>query len=99
IIRNLSLLLFPRPLLTFIVTLQFRWMGDLRFTWGALKCILQGKRYSCQIAVKIEQNNLQTIKESYRNSQQNSTAAGSTANDTISGSIADTYGSVNDEVP
>ncbi|CAG8544669.1 5931_t:CDS:2 [Paraglomus occultum] len=78
-------------------TEHLRWMGDLRFTWGALKCILQGKRYSCEIAVKIEQDNLQTIKESYRNSQQNSNAAGPPANDTISGSIADTYGSVNDE--
>ncbi|CAG8455818.1 9277_t:CDS:10 [Paraglomus brasilianum] len=80
-------------------TEHLRWMGDLRFTWGALKYILQGKRYSCQIAVKVEENDIQTIKESYRNSQQNSKAAVPSAKDTISGSIIDTYGSVNDSVP
>ncbi|CAG8454601.1 4042_t:CDS:2 [Ambispora gerdemannii] len=94
-----------------IGTEHLRWMGDTRFTYGSLKCIMQGRRYPCELAVKLSEKDLSVIKEQYRNSYNNNESSTnennnsttendiSDTNNHVYGSIVDVYGSINDPVP
>ncbi|KAK3047522.1 sphinganine kinase lcb4 [Extremus antarcticus] len=48
-------------------TESLRWMGSLRFTWGALVRLLGKSRYPATIAVAVESDDKQAIKAAYRN--------------------------------
>lgn len=51
-------------------TEHLRWMGAARFTYGFLKLAIVGKTYPCDIAVKVEIDHKDGIKEHYRQRQQ-----------------------------
>src|SRR3954462_15749196 len=44
-------------------------MGDFRFTYGAVKGIISGKSYPCELAVKIVEDNIDVIKQRYRDAR------------------------------
>ncbi|KAK1831928.1 ATP-NAD kinase-like domain-containing protein [Podospora conica] len=50
-------------------TEHLRWMGAARFTYGFLKLAIIGKTYPCDIAVKVEIEHKDGIKEHYRQRQ------------------------------
>nr|CAG8554004.1 7763_t:CDS:10 [Entrophospora candida] len=76
-------------------TENMRWMGDLRFLIGAVKAILEGRRYKCDLAIKISEENKETIKRTYQNSYKSSLPISTPTNP----KIVDKYGSVNDDIP
>nr|CAG8550700.1 4256_t:CDS:10 [Entrophospora candida] len=76
-------------------TENMRWMGDLRFIIGAVKAILEGRRYKCDLAIKISEENKETIKRTYQNSYKSSLPISTPTNP----KIVDKYGSVNDDIP
>jgi sphingosine kinase len=60
-----------------ITTEHLRWMGTQRFTYGFLRQVLKKKVYPCDIAVQVEIENKQSIKEHYRNNAKNASASAS----------------------
>lgn len=49
-----------------LATEHLRWMGSARFTWGIVVRILQKTVYPADIAVKVEYDNKNSIREAYR---------------------------------
>lgn len=47
-------------------TEHLRWMGASRFTYGFLRLVMQKKTYPCDIAVKVEIEDKDDVKEHYR---------------------------------
>ncbi|CAH1755757.1 582_t:CDS:2 [Entrophospora sp. SA101] len=76
-------------------TENMRWLGDLRFLIGVIKAILEGRRYKCDLAIKISEENKETIKRNYQNSYKSSLPISTPTNH----KIVDKYGSVNDDIP
>jgi len=49
-----------------ITTEHLRWMGAARFTWGFLVLALQRRVYPCDIAVKVEIEHKEAVKQHYK---------------------------------
>lgn len=52
-----------------LATEHLRWMGDNRFVVGFLQRVMSGSKYPCDIAVKVEIDDKQGIKEHYHREQ------------------------------
>jgi sphingosine kinase len=61
-----------------ITTEHLRWMGAQRFTYGFLRQVLKKKVYPCDIAVHVEIEDKESIKEHYRNEAKTILASAST---------------------
>jgi len=51
-------------------TEHLRWMGDARFTYGYVKGALSGKKYNCEVAIKIVHGNKAEIAKAHNNALQ-----------------------------
>lgn len=49
-----------------LATEHMRWMGEARFTVGFLQRIFKGKVYPCEVAMKVEVEGKENIREHYR---------------------------------
>jgi sphingosine kinase len=85
-------------------------MKDFRFVVGALQALLANRKYSCEIAMKIVEDNIDNIKQEYNKAYDSSTLhAEDRSNDVREDhnsstldkpkGIVDKYGNVNDPIP
>ncbi|RIA92869.1 ATP-NAD kinase-like domain-containing protein [Glomus cerebriforme] len=49
-----------------LATEHLRFMKDLRFVVGAIQALLANRKYSCEIAMKIVEDNIEKVKQGYR---------------------------------
>ncbi|KAG9289871.1 hypothetical protein G9A89_015451 [Geosiphon pyriformis] len=90
-----------------IGTEHLRWMGDLRLTYGVIKCTLQDRSYPCEMALKIVDQDFNNIKQGYRDLYnkpvEKEITSAESFNDPNLGPtenrIVDVFGSINDPVP
>ncbi|CAG8595267.1 22507_t:CDS:2 [Dentiscutata erythropus] len=73
-------------------TENLRWMGSMRFIFGALKAIFEGRRYSCELAMKIAESNKEIIRDTYRKEYNSNSQSVPMSRD-------NRYGTVNDPIP
>ncbi|CAG8576299.1 3970_t:CDS:2 [Funneliformis mosseae] len=79
-------------------TEHLRFMKDLRFVVGALQALLANRRYGCEIAMKVVEDNIEKIKQGYHKTYDASTSCIEDNRDKSEG-IKDKFGSVNDPIP
>ncbi|CAB4376169.1 unnamed protein product [Rhizophagus irregularis] len=83
-------------------TEHLRFMKDFRFVIGALQALLTNRKYSCEIAMKIVEDNIDNIRQEYNkiyNSSSSHVEDKSNEVEDKSKGIVDKYGSVNDPIP
>lgn len=77
-------------------------MKDFRFVIGALQALLANRKYSCELAMKIVEDNIDNIRQEYNkvyNSSPSHVEDKSNEIEDKSKEIVDKYGSVNDPIP
>src|SRR5438046_2554604 len=88
-------------------------MKDFRFVVGALQALLANRKYSCEIAMKIVEDNIDNIRREYNKAYDSSSSHVEDKSNDVrkdydssalqvedkSKGIVDKYGSVNDPIP
>ncbi|CAG8826283.1 5973_t:CDS:2 [Gigaspora margarita] len=73
-------------------TENLRCLGGFRFIIGALKAIIEGRSYGCELAMKVAESNKEIIRDTYRKEY--------TSNrNSVPMSCDNKYGTVNDPIP
>ncbi|GBB99210.1 hypothetical protein RclHR1_03450005 [Rhizophagus clarus] len=86
-------------------TEHLRFMKDFRFVIGAFQALLSNRKYSCEIAMKVVEDNIDNIKQEYNKAYDSPTlhvddsSASASKVEDKSKRIVDKYGSVNNPIP
>ncbi|KAL1920331.1 uncharacterized protein VTP21DRAFT_1477 [Calcarisporiella thermophila] len=76
---------------------HLKWMGDTRFTVGALYYIMRKKRYPCELSMLVEHAELSAVKEHYRlHKEKNDVNGIDTEEESF---LKDKYGDIDSPVP
>ncbi|CAG8463591.1 2665_t:CDS:2 [Gigaspora rosea] len=75
-----------------LATENLRFLGGLRFYIGAVKAIIEGRGYGCELAMKVAESNKEIIRDTYRKEY-------ASIRNSVPMSCDHKYGTVNDPIP